>query len=115
MSKTKKNQESKEVVKSFFNVEVRDRKGAYVYDFKIKSTSPEEAVEKSKEIEDSLYEKASDIGIVNLASNFMDEYNEKTVKVRGESEKVKSSLKDVDILINGSKFKIKSESLVSVK
>lgn len=99
----------------FFNVVVKDRKGKYMYDFAIKAKSESEVKEKFEKMEDSIYEKASDIGIVNLASDFIDSYDEKTIKVDANPSAVRPKFKKVDVLINQSKFKIKGERLISVK
>ena len=90
-----------------FNVTVKDKKSRFIYCFSLKAESPNKALFFVEKYQDQIYEKASDEGIVNLSSDFLDD-NPKI-----EIQKVLNKRQKYDISIGKAKFFIKKGKLVN--
>ena len=91
-----------------FEVVVMDSKSNYIYSFLLKEKSISKALFFVDSQKDSLYVAASDEGIVNLRSNFIED--NPTFQV----QRVNRIIQKADVIIGSKKFLIKNNKLRAI-
>lgn len=99
--------------KSFFNVSVEDNNKREIFSFFVNAKDSQEASKIAKNVQSDAYEHASDVGHVNLFSNFTDKsWSFNTT----ETQQVKFKSKQAVVIIGSKEFRIKkNELLVELK
>ena len=91
----------------FYTVIISDPKGNYIYDVDVKALNKNDAIKIAQEAEDEIYKAASDIGVVNLDSEFgeLEKY---------EAEPCEKCPPVGDIAINNNYFTLKNGKLSKI-
>lgn len=91
-----------------FEVVVRDRKNVYIYSFSLKAKSLNRALFLIDRFKENFYEAASDVGIVNFASNFLEDNPKIDILAH------KSKVQKADVILGNKEFLLKNNKLRAV-